>query len=188
MFGSCSVVRIGTWTRKLALRMVLMAWNLYTCQVIRETLKSRVQELAKYEKEAQSLWKMCKADLVQVARQELGMTIAQAEAETVTTLREKIRRQREVLKADENPFQKVPKGLEKMPLAALMEEANLRQLAIPPKATRPALIVAIRDDVAQRSLLSTTTPTASTSNPNATGPNPMEDDEYQIVNNKRQAA
>jgi len=101
---------------------------------------------------------MKKDELIEVARRELGMGPSRAQSETVTTLREKIRARREMVKVSEDPLSTLPKGLDKMDKAHLEEQVRFRDLtAIPEKATRAQLIIAIRDDVENRNLLDVST-------------------------------
>ena len=139
----------GSATRTQKLRMIFMAWQLRVAVVSVAALAAENQSLKmKLGKRNNSIWEMKKADLVEVARQELGMTIAAAEKETVTTLREKIRANRMKLTTNQDPLTVLPKGLEKMTWLELHEEMQKRSLPTPQKITRPMMIVAIREQVA----------------------------------------
>ena len=100
---------------------------------------------------------MHKEELVELARKELGMTVAAAQNETVTTLWEKIRTRRNMVKVTSDPLSSLPKGLDKLDKAHLEEQVRFRDLAVPEKATRAQLIIAIRDDVENRNLLDAST-------------------------------
>jgi hypothetical protein len=147
----------------------LTAWQLYGKKVLAEALSTEVERLkVKLGKKSDSIWTSNKAELVELARAELGMTIAAAERETITVLKERLRSRRQMLKTAVDPLDLIPKGLERMKLDELKEEIEKRKLPLPPKATRPALIVLIRDDVTNRSTLNEytylTPPTAPEAN------------------------
>jgi len=116
-----------------------------------EATQSEVARLSK--KKSDSIWTMKKDELIEVARMELGMSLAKAMSETTTVLRERIRANRDLLKDTVDPFDAIPKGLEKMSLAELTTEMNARSLTIAAKMTRPKMIVAIRDDVDARKFI-----------------------------------
>ena len=97
-----------------------------------------------------SIWKMNKSELVFVARSELSMTLAEADAKTVMVLRELIRSSREKFKAGQAVHERVPPGLEKMKLATLLAECQVRNLPEIEKPTRRRLIQMIREDVELR--------------------------------------
>ena len=73
---------------------------------------SRLQD--KVQKETDSVWRKTKPELIEVARQELGMTWATGEKETVATLREKIRTNRQGLQKVIDPLEVLPKGFGRM--------------------------------------------------------------------------
>ncbi len=156
--------------RELFLRLVWQAWQLLATRTLLEANASEVARLQNLvgHKET-SIWNMKKADLVEVARKELGLTWVAAEQETVIVLRELIRRARRMMEALTDPLAEIPVGLNKMPHPGLMAEIEARQLIVPAKGTapptRPAMILAIRDDVARRLLISQpeTPPTKTTS-------------------------
>ena len=126
---------------------------------VRNSLEAYATELARTKeslgKRQTSVWTMSKAELSELARKELGMTVTQANKETVITLREKIRAVRQITKVQVDPLATAPKGLEKMSLTQLKEEVVFRKLPEPPSATRAKLIVIIRDDVEARIVLET---------------------------------
>ena len=157
-----------------------MAWNLYTLKVQLEASRMENARLsAKLGKTSSSIWTMNKSELVETARKELSMSLAQAEKESVTTLREKLRSWRSLLKVEEDTLAAVPKGLEKMTLADLRTEALTRDLPEPEPCTRAKLIVLIRDDVNNRRILSSSTmdPAANMSGPQASG---QEDEDWEM--------
>ena len=155
-------------TQRLSLRLILTAWQLYGLKVQAEAASTEVERLrVKLGKKSDSIWSLNKAELVELARTELGMTVAAAERETVTVIRERLRSRREMLKTVVDPLDQNPKGLERMKLDELKEEIEKRKLPLPPKATRPALIVLIRDDVTNRQTLYETTQTAPEANQNS---------------------
>lgn len=104
-------------------------------------------------RKTESIWSMNKADLVEKARLELGMTQAQAEKETVVTLRERIRSRRELTETSKDPFTKLPKGLDSLKKEELAVECKLRTIHMPEGATRPMMILAIREDVANHATM-----------------------------------
>jgi hypothetical protein len=132
-----------------------------------------------HEGKETSIWAMKKDQLIEVARMELGMTISAASKETVIVLRERIRSQRAMLKEVLDPHDAIPKGLEKMNLAALIQETEDRNLPIPIKPTRPRLILMIRDDVATRNTLyATQTVEAKPQSRKAGGPASTQDSDW----------
>ena len=107
-------------------------------------------------KKPDSIWSMNKAELVEVAVKELSMPYQQAMAETVITLRERIRRARAGEKAMKDPMAQVPVKLDRMLHADLVKECEGRDIStVDPLSsktkTRPQMIVDIRDDVSRRS-------------------------------------
>ena len=67
---------------------------------------------------------LSKADLVKVAQEELGMTLAAAEAKTVMYLREVIRKKRKETMMEQDPLMVVPSNLDRL------LRARLRQIGI----------------------------------------------------------
>ena len=123
---------------------------------------------AKIQRETDSVWKKTKAELIEMARQELGMTWATAEKNTVATLREKIRTNRQGLEQVVDPLEVVPTGLGRMKLAELKIEIEKR--GIPETAhrgTRESMILVIREDVAARSTFYTTSQTPTMESPSS---------------------
>ena len=149
------------------LRVVFQAWELYVAKTYIKALETENQRLqAIVGKKAESIWDMKRADLVEVARSELGMTMAQAEKETVITLREKIRRNREIVKEAQDPMLVLPKGLQRMNHANLLLEMERRNLPIPENPTRPMMILLIKEQV---DFLSQTAATSQETNPPTSG-------------------
>ena len=97
-----------------------------------------------------SVWDMKKTELVEVAMAELNMTLAQAEKETVTTWRGKIKMRRDSQKMALDPMMNLPKGLERIKKAELQEEMRKRGLPVPEHnpMNRAMMITQIRDQVA----------------------------------------
>ena len=104
---------------------------------------------------------MKKADLVEVARSELGVSMVQAERETVITLRGRIRRNREIVTQAQDPMLVVPQGLERMKHAELLAEMQRRNLPIPEKVTRPTMILMTKEQVDFISQIAATNPATS---------------------------
>jgi hypothetical protein len=169
--------------KTLALRQIFLTWLVGTVQSSKDVLDATVQSLAAQQaKKSDSLWSMNKAALIETARKELGYTWAFAEKYTVTELRELIRRNRDSGQAVLDPFQALPVGLSKLKQDELMTECHLRSIILSRPMNRASMILAIRDDVDQRRLLSVTptaedleqeNPTMSASTPAAT---PTEED------------
>jgi len=135
------------------LRTVFMAWVAWHARAEIEAARTEIERLRQMlGKKSDSIWQMSKDQLVQIALQELGVTLAQAEGMTVLVLREKIRRQRILLKEQEDPLNSLPKGLERLKFSQLVAEIDKRGLPLPSgagpnQATRASMILAIRDDV-----------------------------------------
>ena len=106
-----------------------------------------VQSETKASKTNESIWTMQKAELVEVARRELGLTLMAAQKETVPTLRERIRNQRMATTIEDSPLRIKPKGLSKMTLQELKDEAETRNIPLPKPSTRGKLLVLINDDL-----------------------------------------
>ena len=105
---------------------------------------------AKEKKRASSIWTMKKAELVEVARQELGLTLAKAEEDPAPILRQRIKDHRDMLRETEDVLDQVPIGLGKMKLLPLIKEAEQRGLPVQDGMTRTKLQMMIRDDVQNR--------------------------------------
>ena len=84
--------------RRLALQVLFQAWALVSTRHYREAVHTDYVRLKlKTGKKAESLWDMKREELEELGYQELGMTRAQMQKETVVTLRERIRAQRKVV-------------------------------------------------------------------------------------------
>ena len=130
------------------LRLIFQSWALTST---RASLEAASTELARLgSKKKTSIWAMNKAELVEVARKELGLTVTQAEKETVLILRERIRATRSAAEVAGDPLTKLPKGLDKMLVADLKTELVIRGLPEPEQPTRARMIMLIRDDVVSR--------------------------------------
>ena len=93
-------------------RCLFQAWKLVLTERVLVGQMAEVQSLkAKLGKKSDSIWTMNKADLAEVARKELGMTLAQAAKETVLTLREKIKTSRKATEVSLDPMCHIRKGL-----------------------------------------------------------------------------
>ena len=149
---------VGILTPQSWLRLIVTAWANVLVRKELAASAAEVNRLAiRIGKKINSIWDMNKEELVEVARKELGMNPGQAQAETVVTLRERIRRVRELTKLENlDPEAQLPKGLGAMKLADLVEEVNRRQLPLPDKPTRAQLQILIRDDVSFRASVLTT--------------------------------
>ena len=128
--------------------MMFQSWAL---MVTRASLEAASTELARLgSKKKTSIWAMNKAELVEIARKELGLTVTQAEKETVLVLRERIRATRSATAVVGDPLSRLPKGLDKMLVSDLKEQLVIRGLPEPEHATRARMIMLIRDDVVSR--------------------------------------
>ena len=119
---------------RAALQTVIMAWKAWYQEMVIGCLEQQVQsgpETGEYR--PTSIWQMRKAELVELAVLELGWPRRQAEAETVGQLRLALREMRDEQKATTalaSPQSALPKGLNRMLLAQLREEATTRQIEL----------------------------------------------------------
>ena len=123
-----------------------------------EAVRSELGRLKeKLGKQAESIWRMKKDELVEVARRELGLTQAQAQGETVLVLRERIRSHRVENQQQQmmstNPDAHLPKGLQRMTHPELAQECTRRGIETPSgssnraQATRAQMIILIQDHI-----------------------------------------
>ena len=75
----------GPWTRSLLLRVALTNWKLAAVQTMNQALLTENERLRKINPK-ESIWQMKKAELVEVAVAELGITRVQASVITVDEL------------------------------------------------------------------------------------------------------
>ena len=154
---------------RVTLREAWLTWKVHHAEFQTEVYRVEVNRLqAKIQRETDSVWKKTKAELIEMARQELGMTWATAEKSTVATLREKIRKNRQGLEQVVDPLEVVPVGLGRMKIAELRIELEKR--GIPETAhrgTRESMILVIREDVAARSTFYTTSQTPTMESPSS---------------------
>ena len=115
-----------------------------------ETEVARLMPAETDPNKKENIWNMKKAELVEVARRELGMTLAEAHKTKVTFLREQIRKKREVDDMTSDPLAKLPTGLGRMTLAELKALHEERNLPHPGKITKVILEQMIRDDCLAR--------------------------------------
>jgi hypothetical protein len=152
---------------RVTLREAWLTWKVHHAEFQTEVYRVEVNRLqAKIQRETDSVWKKTKAELIEMARQELGMTWATAEKNTVATLREMIRKNRHGLEQVVDPLEVVPAGLGRMKIAELKIEIEKR--GIPETAhrgTRESMILVIREDVAARSTFYTTSQTPKMESP-----------------------
>ena len=145
------------WVRSLLVRLVFASWRMVKALTTNQALTAENERLSKAATPTESIWRMRKEELVEVAIAELGVTRTQANAETVIVLRERIRRSRKEQAAEADPLQAVPPGLERMRVEDLVKECTNRQISVAalpgekgPRMARPQMMIAIRDDVARR--------------------------------------
>ena len=152
---------------RVTLREAWLTWKVHHAEFQTEVYRVEVNRLqAKIQRETDSVWKKTKAELIEMARQELGMTWATAEKNTVATLREMIRKNRQGLEQVVDPLEVVPAGLGRMKIAELKIEIEKR--GIPETAhrgTRESMILVIREDVEARSTFYTTSQTPTMESP-----------------------
>jgi hypothetical protein len=141
---------VGILSPKTWLMMMFRSWALMMTRSNLEALATEVARLQESGSKKPSIWTMTKDQLAEAARKELGLSQTKAQAETVTTLRERLREVRRIRMTTLDPMASAPKGLGKLSLQELKEEAIVRALPEPDPATRAKLIVLIRDDVAAR--------------------------------------
>ena len=126
---------------------IFNAWMRVVMTIKLEASACEVARLTdKLGKKNSSIWNQTKEELVEITRRELGMTVTQASNETVLTLRELIRRNREIKEV-------LWRKQRNMIKEALVEEAKKRGLPTEGTQTRQSLWLLIRDDLRMRSTL-----------------------------------
>ena len=136
-------------------RVVFQAWQMVILQQNQAALQSEVTSLRTQVDRPETIWNMTKAELVEKAYEEVGMSRAQAEAKTVTILREMIRRNRQLTRVQVDPMAVLPKGLNQMRLDDLKAVMAERNLPLGDRVTRATMIVAITEHVQACQLLAT---------------------------------
>ena len=155
---ACSLRPAGRPMVPPTIRAVFQAWRIVTVTMLLEAVRSELGRLKeKLGKQAESIWRMKKDELVEVARRELGLTQAQAQGETVLVLRERIRSHRVENQHQQmmstNPDAHLPKGLQRMTHPELAQECARRGIETPSgssnraQATRAQMIILIQDHV-----------------------------------------
>ena len=132
--------------------MVFTQWMNITVRTQREACET---ELARVQKEAgekkKSIWNMRQVELVEVARAELGYTVAQADALLVPILKERIRAHRAIQKIPSDPLAIAPHGFGRLYKHQLVEEMAKRNIPMPTtNMTRPAMMELIQQDIEHR--------------------------------------
>ena len=142
------------------MRVALTNWRLAAVQTMNQALLTENERLRKINPK-ESIWQMKKAELVEVAVAELGITRVQASVITVDELRERLRVARKQSKEEEDPLTKLPVGMGKMKAAELVVECTKRCISVAPlpgekgtQKTRPQMMLEIRNDVARRTAAS----------------------------------
>ena len=102
------------WARSLLVRLVFASWRMVKVLTLNQALIAENERLTKLAGPIESIWRMRKEELIEIAIAELGVTRTQASKETVLVLRERIRRSRKESVAQSYPLQTVPVGLERM--------------------------------------------------------------------------
>ena len=144
------------WKRSLLLRLVMSNWRLVAVQTSNQALLTENERLQMINPK-ESIWQMRKAELIELAIAELQVTRAAATKMTVEELRERLRLERKKAKDEEDPLQRLPKGLSKMTAAQLRAECTQRLISVAPlpdekrlTKTRPQMMLEIRHDVDRR--------------------------------------
>ena len=152
----------GVWLTRRALQVLFNAWYGCTKAEMSNWLAAEAGRLNELVPQETSIWRMKTEQLVEVFIDELGITRSQAEKEIAQTLRQKIKANRDMLNTVADPLDEVPKGLGRMSHAELCKEMEKRGLHMPAGQrgahranTKGYMIVAIKDHVEQRRLLST---------------------------------
>ena len=115
----------------MLLRLALSNWRLIITQTTNAALRTENARL-KQINPRESIWLMRKAELIEVAVAELGLTRVQAGDRTVEELRERLRVSRRQTKEEEDPLLRLPVGLSKMTAEALVVECTKRAISVRP--------------------------------------------------------
>ena len=153
------------------MKALMTAWRMIVQARALEAASKEALRLGKLVgNKGNSIWLMNKEELVELAMEELGFSRRIAEKDTVTVLRERLRRNRDLMKEEADPMAAAPKGLEKMVHSDLVRECSKRGISVEPLpgqrgaiATRPQMILKIREDVELRSMPSAGAATATAS-------------------------
>ena len=165
----------GVWVACRAVRILFSTWHGYAkaeqCKYLTDTVEQLQQQVTDLQEQVEylqdqmepekSIWRMKKEQLVEVAVEELELTRAQAQKQSVDVLRQRIKARRDILNAVANPLDRLPVGFSKMKKEELEQEMQKRGLPLLEGMngrhhanTRGYMKVAIQDDVEQRALLS----------------------------------
>ena len=124
-------------------------------------LQEQVEVLQEQIEPENSIWRMKKEQLVEVAIEELSLTRSEAKKSNIESLRQRIKQSRDMLKTTEDPLACFPKGFGKMSHPELVREMEKRNLPMPQgmnghhrACTRGFMKVAIEEDIKQRLILS----------------------------------
>ena len=141
-------LRMGTlWTR-----CIFQGWLLVTTQTQLAAAEGEIQRLRnKLGKMHDSLWGMRKADLIEIALNELGISREKASKMLVPELRERIRAARQ-RPEPEDPLSIQPPNISRMSKVELQIDCETRGLPYTDKTSRGAMIVMIQDDVEARAV------------------------------------
>ena len=133
------------WTR-----CVFQGWLLVTTQTQLAAAEGEIDRLRnKLGKMHESLWGMRKADLVEIAFNELGISREKAAKMLVPELRERIRAARKEPEPVD-PLSVAPPNLGRKTKTELQIECETRGLPYDDKTSRGQMIVMIKDDVEAR--------------------------------------
>ena len=140
----------------MLLRLALSNWRLIITQTANAALRTENARL-KQINPRESIWIMRKAELIEVAIAELGLTRVQADNKTVDELRELLRVSRNQTREEQDPLLRLPVGLSKMSAEAMVAECTRRAISVAPvegqkgiRKTRPQMMIEIRNDVDRR--------------------------------------
>ena len=114
-------------------QMMFQAWKNHCDLMSKEVAETKLAEYEsdpRYEKMKEDINKMRKAELVEKARKELGLSLTYLNSLHVPILREKLRKHRKQNQEIENPMKKLPKGFSSMRKPELIEEAKRRGIIL----------------------------------------------------------
>ena len=146
-----------TFSSRMQKRLFFQAWRLLVTTIQLCAMEGQLQRLeGTSQRRANSIWQANKEELVEIAYRELpDATRDRLQKMTVVELRERVRaersRQRLREAQDADPMLKLPTGLDRLKKEELETECLHRGLHVPAPTTRAKMIVAIKDDVEQRS-------------------------------------
>ena len=144
------VRRAGLREGRLWVHCLFQAWRMINVNNKLDGAEAEIQRLReKLGKQANSIWYMNKAELVETAVQEGVSSREKAQKMTVAEIRERIKSNR-TAPEPEDPLLKLPTGLGRMTVDQLKAECDLRSLPYEEKTNKGKMLVLIKDDVEYR--------------------------------------